>query len=59
MVQFGDDTYGEERAVKKLFRCVPKKYKQMARSIKSLGGDRSPQGRRHQQTTALLEAHHH
>jgi hypothetical protein len=36
MVQFGDDTYGEERAVKKLFRCVPEKYKQMARSIKSL-----------------------
>ena len=27
MVQFGDDTYGEERAVEKLFRCVPEKYK--------------------------------
>ena len=36
MVQFGDDTYGEERAVKKLFRCVPEKYKQMARLIESL-----------------------
>ena len=30
------DTYGEERAVEKLFRCVPEKYKQMARSIESL-----------------------
>nr|CCI55340.1 PH01B019A14.9 [Phyllostachys edulis] len=36
LVQFGDDTYGEERAVEKLFRCVPEKYKQMARSIESL-----------------------
>ena len=36
MVQFGDDTYGEERAVEKLFRYVPEKYKQMARSIESL-----------------------
>jgi hypothetical protein len=36
MVQFGDDTYGEERAVEKLFRCIPKKYKQIARSIESL-----------------------
>jgi hypothetical protein len=36
MVQFGDDTYGEERAVKKLFRCIPEKYKQIARSIESL-----------------------
>jgi hypothetical protein len=36
MVQFGDDTYGEERAVEKLFRCVPEKYKQMAHSIESL-----------------------
>jgi hypothetical protein len=27
MVQFGDDTYGEERAVEKLFRCIPEKYK--------------------------------
>jgi hypothetical protein len=35
MVQFGDDTY-EERAVEKLFRCIPKKYKQIARSIESL-----------------------
>jgi hypothetical protein len=32
MVQFGDDTYGEERAVEKLFRCIPEKYKQIARS---------------------------
>jgi hypothetical protein len=36
MVLFGDDTYGGERAVEKLFRCVPEKYKQMARSIESL-----------------------
>jgi hypothetical protein len=27
MVQFGDDTYDEERAVEKLFCCIPKKYK--------------------------------
>ncbi|WVZ87756.1 hypothetical protein U9M48_034345 [Paspalum notatum var. saurae] len=36
LVQFGDDTYDEERAVQKLFRCIPKKYKQIARSIESL-----------------------
>jgi hypothetical protein len=36
MVQFGDDTYSEDRAVEKLFRCVPEKYKQMTRSIESL-----------------------
>jgi hypothetical protein len=36
MVQFGDDTYSEERAVEKLFRCIPEKYKQIARSIESL-----------------------
>jgi hypothetical protein len=36
MVYFGDDTYGEERAVEKLFRCIPEKYKQIARSIESL-----------------------
>jgi hypothetical protein len=36
MVQFGDDTYSEERAVEKLFRCIPDKYKQIARSIESL-----------------------
>ncbi|WVZ94373.1 hypothetical protein U9M48_040272 [Paspalum notatum var. saurae] len=36
MVQFGDDTYDEERAVQKLFRCIPEKYKQIARSIESL-----------------------
>jgi hypothetical protein len=24
MVQFGDDTYDEERAVEKLFRCIPR-----------------------------------
>jgi hypothetical protein len=35
-VQFGDDTYGEERAVEKLFQCIPEKYKQIARSIESL-----------------------
>jgi hypothetical protein len=36
MVQFGVDTYNEERAVEKLFRCIPEKYKQIARSIESL-----------------------
>jgi hypothetical protein len=36
MVQFGNDTYDEERAVEKLFRCIPKKYKQITRSIESL-----------------------
>jgi hypothetical protein len=36
MVQFGDDTYGEERAVEKLFWCILDKYKQIARSIESL-----------------------
>jgi hypothetical protein len=36
MVQFGDDTYDEERAVEKLFRCIPEKYKQITRSIESL-----------------------
>jgi hypothetical protein len=38
MVQFGNDTYGEERAVEKLFRCILEKYKQIARSIDSLLG---------------------
>jgi hypothetical protein len=36
VVQFGDDTYDEERAVEKLFRCVPERYRQTARSIESL-----------------------
>jgi hypothetical protein len=36
MVQFGDDTYGEERVIEKLFRCIPEKDKQIARSIESL-----------------------
>jgi hypothetical protein len=36
MVQFGDETYSEERVVEKLFRCILKKYKQIARSIESL-----------------------
>jgi hypothetical protein len=36
MVQFGDDTYSEERAVEKLFHCIIEKYKQIARSIESL-----------------------
>jgi proline dehydrogenase len=36
MVQFSDDTYGEERAVEKLFRCISEKYKQIAHSIESL-----------------------
>ena len=36
MVTFGDDTYEEERAVEKLFWCVPERYRQNARSIESL-----------------------
>jgi hypothetical protein len=36
VVQFGDDTYDEERAIEKLFRCVPERYRQIARSIESL-----------------------
>jgi hypothetical protein len=36
MVQFSGDTYDEERAVEKLFRCIPEKYKQIAQSIESL-----------------------
>jgi hypothetical protein len=36
MMQFSDDTYGEERVVEKLFRCIPEKYKQIARSIEPL-----------------------
>jgi hypothetical protein len=36
MVQFGDDTYGEERVIEKLFWCIPEKYKQITRSIESL-----------------------
>uniref|UniRef100_A0ACD5UHC9 Uncharacterized protein n=1 Tax=Avena sativa TaxID=4498 RepID=A0ACD5UHC9_AVESA len=36
MERFGDAIYNEERAVEKLFRCVPTKYKQIARSIESL-----------------------
>jgi hypothetical protein len=34
MVQFGNDTYDEERAVE-LFRCIPEKYKQIACSFES------------------------
>jgi hypothetical protein len=36
MMQFDDKTYNEERAVEKLFRCIPEKYKQITRSIESL-----------------------
>jgi hypothetical protein len=36
MVQFDDDTYGEKRAIEKLFWCIPEKYKQITRSIESL-----------------------
>jgi hypothetical protein len=36
MLQFGDDTYGEKRAIEKLFRCIPEKYKQIAHLIESL-----------------------
>ena len=36
MVTFGDDTYDEERAVEKLFRYIPERYRQTARLIESL-----------------------
>uniref|UniRef100_J3LWS2 Uncharacterized protein n=1 Tax=Oryza brachyantha TaxID=4533 RepID=J3LWS2_ORYBR len=36
MVQYGDGNYDEERAVKKLFRVILEKYKQIAHSIESL-----------------------
>jgi hypothetical protein len=36
LVQFGDASYDEERAIEKLFRCAPLKYKQMVHSVKSL-----------------------
>jgi hypothetical protein len=36
MMQFGDDTYGEERVIEKFFRCIPEKYRQIARSLESL-----------------------
>jgi hypothetical protein len=36
MVQFGDDTYSKERAIEKLFWCIPEKYKHIASSIESL-----------------------
>jgi hypothetical protein len=36
MVQFGDDTYDKQRAIEKLFWCIPEKYKQIARSLESL-----------------------
>jgi hypothetical protein len=36
MVHFGDNTYGEERVIEKLFRCLPEKYNQITRSIESL-----------------------
>jgi hypothetical protein len=36
MVQFDNDTYDEERAVEKFFRCNPEKYKQIAHSIEYL-----------------------
>jgi hypothetical protein len=64
MVQFSDDTYDEERAIEKLFRCIPEKYKQIARSIESLL-DLSTMsieeaiGRRWRRTTASLRAYHH
>ena len=52
MVQFGDDTYGEERAIEKPFRDVSADgslNRVSARSLHDInrGGDRSPQG--HQQ----------
>ncbi|XP_072149516.1 uncharacterized protein [Setaria viridis] len=36
MVQYSDNTYGKKRAIKKLLRCVPEKYKQIACSIEYL-----------------------
>jgi hypothetical protein len=36
MMQFSDDTYSEERAIEKLFWCIPDKYKQITYSIESL-----------------------
>jgi hypothetical protein len=36
MMQFNDDTYNEERAIEKLFRCITEKCKQIARLIESL-----------------------
>jgi hypothetical protein len=33
MAQFDNDTYDEERVVEKLFRCIPEKYKQIARNL--------------------------
>jgi hypothetical protein len=36
MMQFSDDTYNKERAIEKLFWCIPEKYKHIARSIESL-----------------------
>jgi hypothetical protein len=36
IVQFGNDTYDEERAVEKLFCCIPEKCNQITRSIESL-----------------------
>jgi hypothetical protein len=36
LVQFGDASYDEERAIEKLFRCAPPKYKQMVCSVESL-----------------------
>jgi hypothetical protein len=35
-VLFDDEAYNDERAIEKLFCCVPEKYKQTAHSIKSL-----------------------
>ena len=36
MAWYGDDDIGEERAVEKFLRVVPKKYTQLALSIKTL-----------------------
>jgi hypothetical protein len=36
MVQFDDNTYSDERVAEKLFRYIPDKYKQIARSLESL-----------------------
>jgi hypothetical protein len=50
MVQFGDDTYDEKRAAKKLFHCIPEERAAEKLSAGPLHdvnrrGDRSPQGR--------------
>jgi hypothetical protein len=68
MVQFGDDTYDEERAVEKLFRCIASP-RSTSRSLDRVSarplhdddrrGDRSSQGGRRRRTTGSLWAYHY